>query len=197
MKRCLFLLFSLTVFLSAGKIEIASPPLFGVVTYVSENDVLHVRENPDLHSKSIGSLPPEAEVGVDHCLMVGRSVWCRVHPLVQYNYEGYDDGSPSGWVNARYLVGKNRGYVLINGVGHCDYVIACNEGVCQVVTALQLDEASNVAGVTIREYPRTVLYAESHFGAVAEEMDGYCANGRMIEDYLHREDKQLHKKEGE
>jgi uncharacterized protein YraI len=107
---------------------LSSLPLFATVVGVAKNDSLNVRAEPDYRSAKVASLPNGGYVGVDRCLKKGASTWCRIHHLSQYDYEGYGWDAPGGWVNAGYLHFGDRGYVLVDGKGNCDYVTGCQEG---------------------------------------------------------------------
>jgi uncharacterized protein YraI len=156
------------------------------VVGVAKNDSLNVRAEPDYRSAKVASLPNGGYVGVDRCLKKGASTWCRIHHLAQYDYEGYGWDAPGGWVNARYLRFGNRGYVLVDGKGNCDYVTGCQEGKCDLVVDYRQDQAYRIVAIRTKKIDRIRLYGESHFGAVNPKEDGYCTNGRMIDAYLKR-----------
>ena len=159
-------------------------PLFGAVTGVAEDDVLNVRSRPDYRAPKTGTLPPEAVVGVEQCKRVGRSTWCRVHHLAQHDYEGFGWDAKPGWVNARFLAGFNRGYVLIDGKATCAYAMSCKGGICDVVTDFKQDKAYNVIGLIRQKIPRSRLRAASRFDAMGSEEGGYCVADHWIEEYL-------------
>jgi len=158
---------------------------------VKADDVLNVRERPSGKAKKVASLPPEASVGVDRCQKVAASVWCRVYHMAQYDYEGYGYDAPEGWVNAHYLKPFNSGYVIIDGVGNCDYSLGCDKGMCKVVSDYTVDEKNNITALKYTKVKRERLHGESHFGAMEtdEEASGYCTSGNMIQDYLHKKRK--------
>jgi uncharacterized protein YraI len=159
--------------------------LFGKVVKIAENDRLNVRSLPDYHSKKVASLPPGAYVGVDTCRKKEGATWCRVHHLAQYDYEGYGWNAPSGWVNARYLQLSDRGYVLVDGKGNCDYVVSCSRGKCLLVSQYDLDRQSHeITSLHTKKIDRSRLIAQSNFGAASDNMDGYCTIGGRIESYL-------------
>ena len=160
------------------------PPLFASVTGVMENDRLNVRSKPDFHSQKTASLPDKAYVGVDECRQKGRSLWCRVHHIAQHDYEGYGWDAPDGWVNAQYLSFSNRGYVLINGKANCNYVIGCEQGVCDLVSDYMLNKHHEIISIKTKKIPRKYLRGESNFGAMDPGGDGYCMVGNKILDYL-------------
>ncbi len=164
--------------------------LFGSVVNVAENDVLNVRQAPSFRAKKIASLPPDAYVGVDICKIVDRSRWCKVHHIAQHDYEGYGWDAPDGWVNAKYLSFHNRGYVLVDGKANCDYVVGCKEGVCERVVDYETNKKYEIISIRTEKIVRSRLRGESHFGAMSENGDGYCTNGRMIEDFLAKQNKQ-------
>jgi hypothetical protein len=165
---------------------VAYPPLFATVLDVAENDRLNVRADADYRSAKVASLPNGGHVGVNRCIQKRASTWCRIHHLAQYDYEGYGWDAPKGWVNAKYLHFNNRGYVLIDGKGHCDYVLGCQEGKCDIVVDYTQDKDYHILSVRTQKIDRSRLYAESHFGAMNPEGDGYCTDGRRIEEYLKR-----------
>jgi len=159
--------------------------LFGAVTGVRSNDTLNVRAQPNYHAKKIGKLPPDARIGVDRCIQLDKSRWCRIHHLAQYDYEDYGANAPDGWVNARYLKFYNQGYVLIDGKGNCDYVLGCKKNVCQQVTDIKTDTKGEIVSLRTQAISRKRLKGASHFGAAADTGgDGYCTDGNYIQDFL-------------
>ncbi len=183
-KHIITILLMLIPVLGAAKI---TAPLWGTVIGVAEDDVLNVRSRPDYRAPRTGSLPPEAVVGVERCKKVGRSTWCRVHHLAQYDYEGFGWDAKPGWVNARFLKGHNGGYVLIDGKAECAYAMSCKKGICDVVTDFKQDKANNVIGLIRKKIPRSRLRAASRFDAMGNEEGGYCVADHWIEDYLKRQ----------
>ena len=149
----------------------AEAPLFGRVTGVAADDRLQVRVRPDYRAPRIGSLPPGALVGVERCVRRGRSRWCRIQQLTQL---WYWEGEESGWVNARYLRGEDRGYVLVDGRAECAYSLGCREGICRVVMP--------ESGEKHRAISRGRLRGESRYGAAAATAEGYCITDRKWED---------------
>ena len=173
-------------------------PLFATVKGIVSNDTLNVRIKADHRSKKVAKLPLDAYVGVDRCKKTGVSVWCKIHHIAQHDYEGYGYDAPSGWVNAKYLTFYDRGYVLIDGKGKCDYAIGCKAGKCEIVSEYRQDENYNIVDIETKWIGRNRLKAESNFGAAANEMDGYCTNGSYIEDYLQKKRlNQLQKRSGD
>jgi len=164
--------------------------LFGSVVHVAKNDVLNVRQEPSFRAKKIASIPLDAYIGVDICKKVGRSRWCKVHHIAQHDYEGYGWDAPDGWVNAKYLSFYNRGYVLVDGKANCDYVVGCREGVCNLVVDYRTNKKYEIISIKTEKIARSRLRGESHFGAMSENGDGYCTNGRMIDDFLAKQNKQ-------
>ncbi|AKF24665.1 hypothetical protein YH65_04145 [Sulfurovum lithotrophicum] len=158
-------------------------PLFAYVVNLSPHDTLNVRSSPDYHAKKTGALPLDARVGVDSCKKVGHSTWCKVFHLAQYDYDAFGYGAKPGWVNARYLTFSDRGYVLVEGEGNCDYVLGCSHGKCDIVSHIAT-RSDKVVGIETQKIARSRLKGASHFGAASKEMDGYCVTGRYIEDYL-------------
>jgi len=165
---------------------VAYPPVFAYVTGVAENDALNVRAKPDYRSKKVASLPNEAYVGLDRCRKTGCSVWCKVHHMAQYDYEGFEWDVPQGWVHAGYLLGVNRGYVLVDGKPGCDYILGCEKGMCDRVVDYRLNQAHEIISLKTEKIARARLKGASRFGAMEPEGDGYCVIDRWVEDYLTR-----------
>ncbi len=165
-----------------------STALFGSVTNVSKNDTLNVRSQANHKSKKVGELPFDAGMGIEKCKTVKSSTWCRVYPLVQNWYENFWEEKNIGWVNARYLKFRNRGYVVVKGKQNCDYALKCDEGKCEVVFdySYTLDATGNIVTLETKWVEREYLKGESGFGAVPENADGYCTQGNRIEDYLKK-----------
>jgi len=170
------------LFLSASLVasDISYPGLSAHVVHIADDDTLNIRIAPDYHSKKVGTLPPDAFVGIDHCKQIGKSTWCKIFNigLDERDYGGWN-ASP-GWVNAYYLQFQNRGYVRIKGKAKCYYLLGCKKGKCDVVTAYKSD-------------PKTHAIHSLHIEAIAREDlsgtlgDGYtyhCNNGSYIEVYL-------------
>ncbi len=131
--------------------------LFAHVSGVASNDTLSVRVKPNWRSRKITNLPPYAFVGVDKCVKMGHSNWCKVH-AVNCNlgqYLEYNDKLP-GWVNARYLKFSSRGYVAINGKKRCNYAISCSSGKCSVVVN-ETVKNGKVTAIKSKNYPRSAL----------------------------------------
>lgn len=170
-----------TLLNQAGSIDPVHPPLFAKVIDVAEDDLLNVRERADHKSKKVGTQVPDATMGVERCISVKASVWCSVY---QVALNDYSENFNPGWVNARYLKPINRGYVLINRRGNCDYTLNCKRGLCEVVTDYDQDENGSIIKLHITSIKREALKGESHFGAMTHEEDGYCTTGRYVEDYL-------------
>ncbi len=192
MKNILFIavLFVSTLILSHAKeISVEDSPLFASVVGVAEDDVLNIRQKPEYTSKKVGTQTPHALMGVEKCVTVGKSTWCRVYQIAQ-NF--YSEDFHEGWVNARYLNANNRGYVLIDGKGNCEYALQCKKGKCEVVVGYEMDkENEHIINLKIKWIERTHLKGESHFGAMCQEegCNGFCTAHRFIEDYL--KDKKL------
>jgi uncharacterized protein YraI len=165
--------------------------LFGTVTGVADNDTLNVRSHPDYHAAKVGALPPGALVGVDRCKRLKQSTWCRIHHIAQHDYPQYSYGAADGWVNTRFLRLSDRGYVLTYGKGKCAYALSCRAGACDVVTGIEEDAQGRIAALQHVSIERHHLRAESHFGAAAENGEGYCTNGKVIEDFLKKQPRPL------
>jgi len=166
-----------------------STALFASVVHVAKNDTLNVRAQPTAKSEKVAALPPGAVVGVEKCKSIYASTWCRVYPMVQQWYADFSDGNDRGWVNARYLHYSNKGYVLVDGKENCEYVIACKEERCELVTDFALDDKGEVTGIQTEWVERKRLKGESSFGAMNPKEDGYCSTGMFVEDYLKRKHK--------
>ena len=191
MIRVLFLLSILTLLQHADMIDPACPPLFAEVTGVKTDDVLNVREKPEYESKKVGTQVPNAFMGVARCKQSKKSIWCKVYQMTQYyNFEDFNPG----WVNARFLKPFNRGYVLIDGAGNCDYALQCKENKCEVVSGYDRDENHEITNLRTKWIERDRLKGESHFGAMSLKEDGYCTNGTFIVNYLNNKG---YKKKGE
>ncbi|WP_415408120.1 SH3 domain-containing protein [Sulfurovum sp. CS9] len=173
----------LTVLLSVG-LWANSTSLFGKVINISQNDVLNVRSQADYRSKKVAVLQQGAYVGIEKCKKVDKATWCRVYPMVQQWYENFGDDSHKGWVNARYLICSNRGYVIVKGKKNCDYVLRCNYGKCEVVYEYITDNEHNVKELKTKWIEREYLKGESQFGVTPDNEDGFCNTGMFIEDYL-------------
>jgi uncharacterized protein YraI len=151
--------------------------LFGRVTGVADDDALNVRARPELRAPKLGAIPPYATVGIRKCRRRGRSLWCEIFPLAQNGYDG-----PAGWVNARYLKLSDRGYVLIDGWGKCDYALSCSRGFCDVVTAYY--GAGAIHAVDRQRIARSRLRAAGRFEALEKNGEGYCSGEERILDWL-------------
>lgn len=149
--------------------------LFGTVVNVSQNDILNVRSQADHRSKKVGEVPPEAYAGIEKCITVKNSTWCRIYPLVQNWYDKFWKEEHIGWVNARYLKFSNRGYVIVKGEKNCAYALDCHRGKCEVID-------DKKAAIKTKWIEREYLKGESNFGVTPDNVDGYCNNGMYIED---------------
>lgn len=173
----------LPLYLSADGIDMLYQPLFGKVVGLTKEDSLNVRISPDYSVKKVGTLPQNALVGIKRCESIERSRWCEVYQLAQ-NY--YDESFYSGWVNAKYLEGIDRGYVIIDGVRNCDYALSCDKNMCKVVTDYEMDQSHTIVKLITHDYKRDQLEAQSRFGAASQEMDGYCTTGQYVEHFLKK-----------
>ncbi len=158
--------------------------LFGKVVNVSENDTLNVRTQANYRAQKVGELPPSALVGIESCKKVKNSTWCKIYQLVQNNYY---ESSQRGWVNAKYLKFKNRGYVNIEGkYNHCFYALKCenraNTEKCLVVFDYTYDyKKEKMIERETQWIKRDKLQGESAFGAMSNNKvlnpeGGYCTN---------------------
>ncbi len=70
-------------------------------------------------------------MGVKKCKKVDlKSIWCKVF---FYNPENSFKYKKEGWIDARFLKFLDKGYVLIDGKGECNYSIDCDGGYCSVI----------------------------------------------------------------
>ena len=156
--------------------------LFAHVSGVASNDTLSVRLKPNWRSRKIAELPPNAYVGVDECIKLGHSNWCRVH-AVDINLgqdPGYDD-TLFGWVNARYLKFSSRGYVAIRGKKECNYAVSCSGGKCRVANVYSDVTMKNnkIVAIKTKSYSRRVLKGIGELDIGASE--GYPCNRRGLD----------------
>ena len=156
--------------------------LFAKVSGIASHDTLSVRAKPNWHSKKITALPPNAYVGVDECVRMGRSNWCKVH-AVNHNLgqdRGYDDRL-SGWVNARYLKFSSRGFVAIRGEKSCNYAIGCSGGRCRVANVFDNVTINNdrVVAINPKSYSRRVLKGIGELD-IDSGGEGYPCNRRGV-----------------
>lgn len=179
MKKLLILFAVLSMSLFAN-----SAPLFGVVKGVASDDELNIRAKPNYRSKKIASIPNGAYVGIEQCKHNGHSRWCRIFPLTQMEYSNFAYGSSDGWVNAKFLRLKSRGYVVVDNRPKCDYALRCIDSKCKVVVGFTEDKNGNIAKLKSQWIDRSRVKGESKFGAVGKNGEGYCASGNYIEDYL-------------
>ena len=186
----------LSIFFSVG-VWADNTALFGFVINVSKNDVLNVRSEPSHKAKKVGALPFDAGMGIEKCKTVKNSTWCRVYPLVQNWYDNFWEEKNIGWVNARYLQFRYRGYVnVVDEEKNCFYALKCRDIAdkkeCLVVYNLKYDyEKEKMTEVKTKWIDRKKLQGESAFGAASENRGinpegGYCTNGRMIDDYYKK-----------
>lgn len=185
MKKILVLLIIASLLKSVGAWA-QQAPLFATVVNLSKNDVLNVRKAPDYRSRKIGALPLDAYVGVDQCKEIGVSRWCKVHHIAQRDYEEFGWDASPGWVNARYLQPKNRGYVISNGKPNCGYALGCNKGKCEIVDSYETNKNQEIISLKTKWIDRKHLTGSSNFGAMSPDGDGYCTDGAHIEEYLQQ-----------
>ena len=156
--------------------------LFGEVINVAPNDTLNVRINPNYKSKKIAQLLPGTVIGIDRCIKKGKSKWCKTHSITDV-----DASYSSGWVNAKYLKFRNRGYVNIVGrESNCLYSIKCNKGRCLIVYDLNYNyDLDKMVSIKTKWIDRKKLKGASKFSALNKNSDGgYCTAGELIESYL-------------
>jgi len=166
--------------------------LFGKVSGIASNDTLSVRIHPNWRSKKITELPPNAFVGVDSCVKVGRSTWCKVYTVNRNlgQYLEYSDKLP-GWVNAKYLKFSNRGYVKIKGKKQkCNYAINCSKGKCDIVNVFRdiVIKNSKIVSIKSKKYSRERLKGIGELDFKSQNSSAYVCNRRniYIEDYLNK-----------
>ena len=148
--------------------------LFATVVNVPTNDILNVREKPNYKSKKIGSLSPKDDylLVVEKCEKKEKSIWCKIHLAELYDVDNFDIDK-SGWVNAKYLTFYDNGYVLIDGIGNCDYSLECKDGFCELIDGIIYYPGIYVIKSTKR-IKRERLSPTNHLGAMTEGGDGYC-----------------------
>ena len=150
------------------------PPLFGYVTGVAKDDTLNVRAKPNYRAKKVGELENDSFIRILKCKKISsKSTWCKIGRFKIVDYEKYPSSAPNGWVNAKYLDFSNRGYVLVNKKGGCDYAFGCKNGLCDVLTDINIE--------TIK---RSKLFAATRFSAGGGEL---CNPNTMFYDF-----KELH-----
>jgi len=179
--------FIISIFMIASLLEagnfIKNPPIFGEVINVASDDVLNVRILPNYKTKKVASLPNGALVGVSRCKRVVRSVWCKVFHLAQRDYDGFGYGAKPGWVNAKFLKGKYRGYVIKDGRANCNVVLACKNSLCTFVKDYK-EKNGKITTIKTVKIARNRLKASTNFGAMPKNGDGYCVALNHIEEYL-------------
>ena len=165
------LLISLTLISSLlAKDFVKNPPLFAYVKGVAKDDTLNVRVKPNYRSKKVGELLNDAFVRVLKCKKISsKSTWCKIGRFKIVDYEKYPGNAPDGWVNARYLDFSNRGYVLVNNKGSCDYSFGCKNGLCNILTDSNL-----------KSIKRSQLFGATRFSAGGGEL---CNPNSMFYDY--------------
>ena len=180
----LLILFTFIGLLNANSFD----ALFATVSGVASNDALNVRAKPNWHSKKLTQLPPNSFVGVDRCIRVGRSNWCKVYNINRNlgEYHDYSQKLP-GWVNAKFLKFSNRGYVAIKGKRVCNYSIGCNSGVCKVVNLFRDVTIKNkeVVDIKVKKYPRSWLRGIGELD-IDSGGEGYACNrlGGRVDSYF-------------
>ena len=184
------ILLLVTILLTTGvwADSISHTPLFAKVVGVTKNDTLNVRSKPDYTSKKSGKLPPKAHIGIKKCKTMNKATWCKVYPLIQNWFEEFGAES-EGWVNAHYLAFYDRGYVLIDGIGNCDYALQCKENKCEVLISYEIDKEHKITSIKTKWIERSLLKGESNFAAASNDPKinpegGYCTIGLQIDDYL-------------
>ena len=168
--------------LCANSFSAYKEAIFAKVVNVSANDVLNIRSKPDYKSNKTGEAYPEDILGVDVCQTENSSTWCKVLILANVEYV------EAGWVNARFLdvEGKhaNRGYINIKGQSkRCYYSIRCENKVGVFMCLVGNTHFETDKPVT-KWIARDILQASTSFDSAPEQSEGYCINGRMIDDYF-------------
>ncbi|MGL1959246.1 MAG: SH3 domain-containing protein [Colwellia sp.] len=170
------------------------PALLTKVVGLSKGDVLNLRNKPDHQSKKVGEVLSEYQVGIDFCIKKSRSVWCKIHSLSPWQAFNENENIVAGWVNAKYISleykTNNRSYVLAtNEPANCLYSLACQnfEGKqqCLVVEGYDFEMKENgISKPNAKWINREMLKAVSAINASPENADGFCNNGKMLDDYL-------------
>ena len=157
------------------------PGLFARVVHIEKNNVLTIRQKPDNKSKKVGSLPNGAYMGIEKCLTIDSSTWCKVYEVAQNLYETYD----TGWVNSIYLSFSNKGYVVIDGKpSACFYALKCIDDKCLIVLDMSYNYEKDMMNTIKTEWiKKEIVRGESNYGAMYEEEDGFCNNARLIGEY--------------
>lgn len=154
--------------------------IFAKVINVSKHDVLNIRSKPDYKSPKIGEVAPSTLLGIDTCQRDTISTWCKVSILINVEFV------KTGWVNAFFLEleskDAHRGYVKITGKpNHCYYSIKCEDKVdgfmCLVGSSKFITSKSSTKWININN-----LSAGTAFDSAPGDADGYCINGKMIDE---------------
>ena len=170
--------------LLASSFPVNDAPLFAKVVNIVKDDVLNMRSKPDHKSEKTGELYASSIIGVDLCQTTNKSTWCKIGILTNLKE------METGWVNARFLDlnGKhaNRGYVKISGRPNlCYYSIKCEpkSGILMCMTANSDFSYTNTNNASIEWTNRDDLHAGTAFDSAPENSDGYCINGKMVDEY--------------
>ena len=138
MKWLILFLVSLQVLVA--NIDLNNVPLRAKVVGVASWDVLNIRQEPNWRSKKVGFVKNgEENIGIYKCKKVGKSVWCKIFycgQIGQYGDDGFNGDSKPGWVNAKYLSGYSRGYVVLDNKPNCDYALECRDNRCKIISNL-------------------------------------------------------------
>ena len=185
--KYIFPIFTLFIFLSAQEL-VKYPPFIAEVKGVAKNNVLNVRKSPNYLSKKIGYIDRWGMVRVLKCKRVSsKSIWCKVKLLQNDTNSKLEE---SGWVNAKYLYGYNKGYVAIDGKRDCYYSLGCFRDKCKVVVDT-IGDLRNLEGLKIKEITRDRLsFLDSNEASsnkdlctIDEAIGGYLAMHKLLYAY--------------
>ena len=172
-----FAVFLISVQFLVANVNLNNIPLRAKVVGVASWDVLNIRQEPNWHSKKVGFVKNgNSNIGIYKCKKVGRSGWCKIFyvgQIGQYGDDGFNEDSKAGWVNAKYLSGYNRGYVVLDNKPNCDYALECRNNRCKIVSNL-----------TTRWVSRSRLKA-TNSGDIGggKDASGMCETHLHIKDY--------------
>jgi len=187
MKLVIVLLMFLQVLVA--NIDLNSVPLRAKVVGVASWDVLNIRQSPNWRSKKVGFVKNgEENIGIYKCKKLGKSVWCKIFysgQIGQYGDDGFNEDSKPGWVNAKYLSGYSRGYVVLDNKPNCDYALECRNNRCKIVADYKMGSNHNITSLKTRWVSRSRLKA-TNSGDIGggEDASGMCEMHIFVEHYL-------------
>ena len=145
-----------------GRYDQAEESGYLTVVGVPDDDVLNVRSGPSARSDIVGALANGDRVRELVCRDEGNGLWCRVQML--------DDMRSEGWVNARYLSGRQARSAETGGLDHGSSV----RNNCARAVAREVGVSPNdvlVTNTTVSEGTgRNVVYVGVPYG----EADWIC-----------------------